>query len=244
LSVLVFLWLLWFAARRWTMVQLGRLAVFWTVAGAAIIPVLLGYKRILIDTYGFTRGLGPAQQYAADVGSLLHATRESLLWGWLHVVEKPEGELFPGVTLVALSLAAVVAARPFAATVELTPARRRVRYVFAGCALVLLAATALPVIYGNWRLTIGGVRLVSIARADKPMTLVFIATIGWLSTMPVVVAAARRRSVLGFYALAAFATWVFALGPDPEFFGHRFLYQAPYGWLMRLPGFEGLRVPA
>jgi hypothetical protein len=38
--------------------------------------------------------------------------------------------------------------------------------------------------------------------------------------------------------------WVFALGPDPEFFRHRFLYQAPYGWLMRLPGFDGLRVPA
>jgi hypothetical protein len=38
--------------------------------------------------------------------------------------------------------------------------------------------------------------------------------------------------------------WVFALGPDPAFFGNRALYQAPYGWLMRLPGFEGLRVPA
>jgi hypothetical protein len=38
--------------------------------------------------------------------------------------------------------------------------------------------------------------------------------------------------------------WVFALGPDPEFFGNRALYQAPYGWLMRLPGFDGLRVPA
>src|SRR5205085_7442065 len=64
------------------------------------------------------------------------------------------------------------------------------------------------------------------------------------STMPMMVAAARRRSPLPFYALAAFAMWVFALGPDPEFFRHRALYQAPYGWLMRLPGFDGLRVPA
>jgi hypothetical protein len=243
-SVLVFLWFLWFAAGRWTMAQFGRLAVFWAAAVAAMVPVLVGYKRILIDTYGFTRGLGPAQQYAADVGSLLHATSESLLWGWLHVVQKPEGELFPGVTIVALSLAAVAAARPFAAAVELSAGRRRLRHACAVCAALLLVATALPVLYGNWRLTIGGVRLVSIARADKPMTLVFIAVIGWLTTMPAVVAAARRRSVLGFYALAAFAMWVFALGPDPEFFGHRFLYQAPYGWLMRLPGFEGLRVPA
>jgi hypothetical protein len=65
-----------------------------------------------------------------------------------------------------------------------------------------------------------------------------------MSTMPMMVAAARRRSPLPFYALAAAAMWVFALGPDPEFFRHRFLYQAPYGWLMRLPGFDGLRVPA
>src|SRR6185436_103101 len=38
--------------------------------------------------------------------------------------------------------------------------------------------------------------------------------------------------------------WVFSLGPDPMFLEHRLLYQAPYGWLMRLPGFDGLRVPA
>src|SRR5438067_1650266 len=52
------------------------------------------------------------------------------------------------------------------------------------------------------------------------------------------------RSALSCYALAAFAMWVSALGPDPQFLGHRALYQAPYGWLMRLPAFDGLRVPA
>jgi F5/8 type C domain len=244
LSVLVVLWLLWFAVARWTFAQVGRLAAFWAIAAAGILPVLLGYKHFLVDIYGFSRGLGAAQEYAADVGSLLHATSESWLWGWLHVVEKPEGELFPGVTLVVLAAAAVFAARPFATTSELTPVRRRLRYAFIVSAAVLFVATALPVVYGNWRLTIGGVRIVSIARADKPMTLAFIAVMGWLSTMPVVVAAARRRSVLAFYTIAAFAMWVFALGPDPEFFRHRFLYQAPYGWLMRLPGFDGLRVPA
>jgi hypothetical protein len=44
--------------------------------------------------------------------------------------------------------------------------------------------------------------------------------------------------------MAAFVTWVLALGPDPELFGRTGLSQAPYGWLMRLPGFDGLRVPA
>ncbi len=243
-SVLVFLWMLWFVPGRWPLRQIVRLAGCWALALLPVLPVLLGYKRILVDTYGFSRGLGPAQMYGADVGSLLHATNELLLWGWLHVVDKPEGELFPGVTLAALAVLAVVAARPLTTTTGDSPLRRHLRRIFAVLFALLLAAAMLPVIYGTWRLTIGGVRLASIARADKPMTLAFIAAMGWMSTVPAIVAAARRRSVLAFYALAAFAMWIFALGPDPEFFRHRFLYQAPYGWLMRLPGFDGLRVPA
>jgi len=35
-----------------------------------------------------------------------------------------------------------------------------------------------------------------------------------------------------------------ALGPDPTFFYQRVIYKAPYGHLMNLPGFDGLRVPA
>jgi hypothetical protein len=93
-------------------------------------------------------------------------------------------------------------------------------------------------------LSIGNVKIVSIAHAHKPLTLALLASMVWVSTLPITTTAVRRRSLLGFYALAAFAMWVFALGPDPQFLGHRALYQAPYGWLMRLPGFDALRVPA
>jgi hypothetical protein len=109
---------------------------------------------------------------------------------------------------------------------------------------LLVIAALLPIYYDSWRLTLGGVRLVSIARADKPITLALFAGLAWLALMPRVVTAARARTPLLFYSLAAFVTWVFALGPDPLFFSHRALYQAPYGWLMRLPAFDGLRVPA
>jgi hypothetical protein len=244
LSVLLAAWLLWFALGRWPIAKLLRLAACFTLAAIVMAPVLYGYKHILVDTYSFSRGLGPAQEYGADIGSLLHATDESLLWGWLHAVRKPEGELFPGPTIAALALFVVLAARPFAAIATVGRTQVRLRRIFAALAVVLLAATVLPIVYGSWHLTIGGARLVSIARADKPLTLLMIALLGWVGTQPMMMAAARRRSVLPFYALAAFAMWVFALGPDPEFFGRRALYQAPYGWLMRLPGFEGLRVPA
>jgi hypothetical protein len=244
LPVLLLLWFLWFALGRWPWRQIGVLAICFGVALALLAPVVIGYKHILIDTYGFSRGLGVIQDFSADVGSLLHGSDELLMWGWVHAVRKPEGELFPGPTIVALALFAVIAARPFAASAEPTRARWWLRRVFAMLFLLLMVATVLPLMYGVWRFEIAGFRIVSIARADKPLTLAVIAGLCWMATLPTVVSATRRRGVLLFYALAAFAMWVFALGPDPEFFRHRFVYQAPYGWLMRLPGFDGLRVPA
>lgn len=244
LSVLLALWFAWFAIGRWSIAQFARVAGFFLVAAMLLLPFLLGYRAILHDTYGFSRHLGTIQDYSADVGALFHASSELWLWGWVRAVPKAEGELFPGPTIVLLSLFAILAARPFAASAELTPARRWLRRIFAVLFVVLLIASLMPFFYGSWRLTVGGVRLVSIARADKPMTLAALALIGWMSTLPMMVAAVRRRSVLPFYTLAVFVMWVLALGPDPTFFGNRALYEAPYRWLMRLPGFDGLRVPA
>ena len=243
-SVLLLCWFLWYAAGRWPIAALGRVLACFAIAGLILAPTLLGYKRILTDTYGFTRGLEVIQTFSADVASLLHATDELLLWGWVHAIRRPEGELFPGPTLAALAAFAVLAAAPWAGYPETTRTRWWLRRIFAGAFVLLIVATILPIVYGTWRLTIGGVRLVSIARADKPLTLAMFAGLAWMATLPRVVDAARRRSPLAFYAFAAFAMWVFSLGPDPTVLDHRALYQAPYGWLMRLPAFNGLRVPA
>jgi hypothetical protein len=40
------------------------------------------------------------------------------------------------------------------------------------------------------------------------------------------------------------AIYVLALGPEPRLLGRSVLYEPPYAWLMRLPGFDVLRVPA
>jgi hypothetical protein len=244
LTVLLVLWLAWFAIGRWPLRQWSRLAVAFAVAGLLLLPSVLGYKHILKDTYGFSRELGTIQDYSADVGALLHASDELWLWGWVHLFRKPEGELFPGLALALLTLFAIVAARPFSAGAAPTRIRRWLPYIFGVVLVLLIVASIMPIIYGKWRLTVAGIRLVSIARADKPITLAMFAFLAWLISLPAVAGAARRRSPTLFYGLAAFAMWVFALGPDPTFLGHRALYQAPYGWLMRLPGFDGLRVPA
>jgi hypothetical protein len=242
-SVLLVIWFAWFAFGRWPARKLGVLAAFWIVPFAIVVPILLGYRRILVGIYGFSRGLEEIQHFSADVGSLLTAPSDVWLWGWLHTVQRPEGELFPGLTIVALVLFGLLAARPFATSAEPTRTRWWLRRVFGAAFLLFAAASLLPIYYDSWRLTIGGVRLLSVARADKPVTLAFFSGLAWLALMPRVVAATRERRPLVFYSLAAFMTWVFALGPDPLFFSHRALYQAPYGWLMRLPAFDGLRVP-
>jgi len=243
-SVLLFCWFLWFAIGRWPIAKAGRLGAWFTVAAIVLTPTLLGYRHVLSDIYGFTRGLEEIQKFSADVGSLLHATDELLLWGWVHAIRRPEGELFPGPTIAALAAFAVLAAAPWEGHPEATKTRWWLRRLFAGLFVLLVIASILPMMYGTWRLAIGGVRLVSISRADKPLTLAMFAGLAWMATLPRVVDAARRRSPLAFYAFAAFATWVFALGPDPTVFDRRAIYQAPYGWLMRLSAFSGLRVPA
>ena len=243
LPVLLSLWLLWFAPGRWTRRDVAVVAACFAVAAALLAPILIGYKRILIDTYGFHRELQAVQEFSANVAALFNASEDSRLWGWLRVYPRPEGELFPGPTIIVLGIMAVFAARPFAHGPE-AARTRAIRGLLGVAAGLCLAAAALPIAYGSWRLRIGDLRLLSISRPDTLLTIALIIFLLWLSTMPAVAAALRRRSPLLFYAFAAVATWILALGPDPMLFEKRVLYHAPYGWLMQLPGLDGLRVPA
>jgi len=71
--------------------------------------------------------------------------------------------------------------------------------------------------------------------------LLFIAA---LALEPRFSAAWRRRSPLMFYVFATAFMYLLCLGPQPRFLGAPFLYHAPYEWLMALPGYEAIRVPA
>jgi hypothetical protein len=244
LGVLVALWFAWFAIGRWPARQLGIAVAAFVAAALALAPFLLGYERILRDTYGFRRSIGEMNAYGADAVSLLSAGEDLLVWSWVHAFQRPESDLFPGVTIAVLAGYALYRARPLAGWGAEPRWRPRLRQVLAGLIVVLSAASAMPFALGSWQLSIGGVRLVSISRGDKPLSLAFVAALALIALLPAVIAAYRRTSVRAFYMLAAFLTWVFALGPDPTFLGQRFLYRAPYSWLMLMPGFDGLRVPA
>jgi hypothetical protein len=53
-----------------------------------------------------------------------------------------------------------------------------------------------------------------------------------------------RRDPIIFYALAAVAMWLLALGPEPAWNGMRILAYGPYRLLLLLPGGTSVRVPA
>ncbi len=243
LSVLLLLWFSWFTAGRLPVRRTIELVAIWTVPVLLLVPVLAGYQHILRDTYGFQRLPNEIEAFSADIAGLLFAHDELLVWGWLHVTTKPESTLFPGLTIVLLLGTAVfLAARRGA---ERVSSRTRAQPVLLALVLTSLACTLLPLLSGGaWRVTIAGVRLISIRRADKPLSLALVFGLGWLATLPRARAAIRRRSPFVFYVAAAFLMWICALGPVPALQETRVLYEAPYRWLTRLPGFDGLRVPA
>ena len=244
LAALVTLWFLWFAAGRWPIRRLAVAVAAFAAGALMMAPLFRGYQVIVQETYGFKRSIVETRAFSADIAGLLYASDELLLWGWVQLFQRPESNIFPGLTIVVLAAAALYRAHPFR-RITADPRRLRVlRMVFLALLVVLLAAAIMPLVYGRWQLTVGGVRLVSIARADKPLALAAAAALAWIACLPQIRSAFHRRSVLGFYLLAAFAMWVFSLGPDPTFMDRQVLYEAPYRWLMRLPGFDGLRVPA
>jgi hypothetical protein len=237
-SILIGLWLLWFIRREDT----GALMA---IAGAAaiafvpLIPLAIGYSRVHTQ-YGLARGLTEVTAFSADLTSLVTTAALDGLWGWTARWAKSEGELFPGATILILVGAGAIHAWR----------RDRTRDRIDRLSLWLLppaAAFAAVALCGwafaPWHVSIGVLKMSSDA-PFKPMTLALLAIALWFGASSRVRAAFARRSTLGFYVLAATVLFVCSLGPKPAVAGHQFMYEPPYAWLMRLPIFESIRVPA
>lgn len=241
LSVLVVVWLAWFVSppRSWRSVM--RLAIPWSIAALLLVPILYGYWRVQ-HAYGLRRGITEIVQFSADVASLLKAPDTLRLWGWLDAVDHPESQLFPGLTVAVLIIAGLAVG--WRSAERVMSGRRRTVRVMIALAGILLAVAASPLIFGTWRLEIGGARLLSVGAPHKPLSIALLLFVVAGAMHPAVRTAWTRRSPLAFYTLAAALMWLFSLGPAPTLFDRPFLYKAPYAWLMLLPGVDGIRVPA
>lgn len=130
LPVLVGLWFAWFT--RGPQVRLAvRAAAAIGVAMVAAVPFLLHYRAVQTEQ-GLSRSLGEMRAYSAYPGAFLTATPLLRFW---HTAEPRSTEqyLFPGVTVVALVLLGLVAAR-----------RDRRFQFYAGAAVVMTALSFGP----------------------------------------------------------------------------------------------------
>jgi hypothetical protein len=257
-SLLVGLWTLWFLAARHRWRAMALVAIAAVAAALPLLPILFRYVMTR-RTLGLSRNLGEISAFGADLAAPLCAAPVLSFWGWLRVACAPEGELFPGLALIALCLTGVLVykrrmggnadgvSRPEARHRHQRRTGRAVRHVVVTMALVLAAVFAAIAIsawaIGPWRLDLGWLRA-STSSADKPLStaLVLLLAAGLLSDR--FRSALARGSTLTFYTGAAGVCWVLSWGPFPRLFGEPILYQAPYAWLLQLPGMDALRVPA
>ena len=241
LSVLVGLWLLWFALGRIRWADFGRLLIAWGVAIVAFVPIAVGYLKYQ-RAYGLRRWPDEIQAFSADVASVLTASGNLRVWGWLNVVERPESALFPGAVLIAVIVLGIVLAWAAAAHGNVRRLRATRLLLLGAVVFGLVAAT--PLWFGPWKLDLFGIRLLSVRTPQKPFSVAVLMAATALVLHPSIRAGWGRRSALAFYTLAAVAMWLFCLGPAPTLMGKPLLYKAPYAWLMLVPGVEGVRVPA
>lgn len=237
--VLLGLWTVWFV------LSTSQVRTLVAVAGAALIgslpliPYLWQYSHILAR-FGMRRDSRAAESFGADLASLLDASPQLAFWHF-DIWHQPEGELFPGLTAVLLVLLAIVLWLWRSRTAG---ERSRTCLVLLSCAVAFIAIALTPLVVGPWSLTIASVKLLSVGVVSKPLSIGVVLFLVALGFDPRFSKAWRQRSPLMFYVAATFLLYLLSLGPLPRFLGEPFMYRAPYTWLMVLPGFDAIRVPA
>jgi hypothetical protein len=243
-SILVGLWTVWFviASRKWQ--ALAMIALATVIAILPLAPVLYKYTTVH-RTFGFVRGYWEIRGFSADIAGLLCAPQLLTVWGWVRVQCGPEGELFPGVALILLSLLGLagMVVRSWRSEAKqsanvVTWFRRFLLFVASVYALVILVL----LLWGPFMFEIGSVR-VQASTFRKPVQIITITILLALVLSPGVRAMVRQSRTMWFYLLAAVVTWSLALGPMTTFMGDPGI-PGPYQLLMRLPGVDALRVPA
>lgn len=235
--VLVGLWLLWFA-RRWTdWIAVGVTA---GVASLPIVPLLLGYAERQ-HALGLSRQISEIRQFSANLTSIFAASPRAWVSSHWTLPPGPEGELYPGLAIVIVIAAGLwTAARSTGANRGLWTKGRWTVVGLAGLA-ALLAVTVMAT--GGTELHLGPLAL-SVHRPSRLLTIAFWLAMAAFATSPLMKRAWAARSPFAFYTLAAAAMFLLALGPEPRAGATQILYKPPYAWLMYLPGFDTVRVPA
>jgi hypothetical protein len=205
------------------------------------------------------RSLEEAASYSADMTAIVRGAPELALWGrWLPVPSE-EAQLFPGLTVVLIVLAALIwGRRPAAAATTVHAAKGRLWWVAFAIAIVATAfsAIALTALAWPWRGRVFGI-VISMRSVTRPTVialLLWLTFVGlhsyrralrWQSLLPAVRRTVMKwQSPLAFYVTATVVMWFLSFGPRLRFLDRELNVPGPYSLLFLLPGYNGLRVPA
>jgi hypothetical protein len=240
--VLLAAWMLWFVR---DLKSVTLIAAAWLVSTLPLVPVLWGYWKIH-DALGLSRSINDIESLSADMTAVFAASPDSLVWHSLSRWSRPEGELFPGLICVVLVVAAIaLAVVRFRSRPDPEAAGWRVARMIAATLGSLFLAIAISLhVLGPWKWSVGSATIVSVAGIDKPLSIASFLFVCAFLTLPAFRLVWRRRSAFWFYMFAAVAMLVLSFGPRARLAGMPVLFRAPYAWLMNLPGFSEIRVPA
>jgi hypothetical protein len=236
LATFIALWLLWFARDRSIATPI---VVTWMLASVPLVPVLLEYQTIHSSLH-LTRDINEIRKLSVSVNDLWTSAPEMIVWQRLLPPANVETAAFPGVTMIAIAVLGVIMwLRQPASNTRADRGFSLDQRLLIAIAVVAVVVTGTRILLGPWHLG-----PLSVTEVRKPISIVLFALVivllrgGWFRR------AAASQSVPVFYILAMVLMYVLALGPSPTVSGVVFLYRPPYEWLMALPGFNTLRVPA
>jgi hypothetical protein len=233
MTVLIGLWILWFARRPR---QALPIVATWLAASLPLAPILLKYWQVH-GALHLSRDVAEIKRYSADLADFVSVPEGLWLWGRVLPPSLVEATLFPGLTMLAAgAIWGAVTWRGGRASG--TPQSRHARFLI-WCSMVAVAvgigaAQFGPLPFGPLG-TIGVKGALAIAIAARLLAAIRGGT---------VLRAWQSQSIAGYYVLVIVVGYVLAFGPEWRLFGRPIVDQTPYAWLLHLPGFDGMRVPA
>lgn len=232
------LWALYFCSTRERARAMLPMVAAGALASLPLVPMLLRYRAVH-DAVGIGRSREEIVYFSAGPQSWFEVGEMS--WLWHRVLPAGTDNFFPGLTVIVLVAAGLWAWLARARAGAPRPGLRG-RWALAAGVAVSAAAVAFVLWHGPVNTAIGPVPI-KLRQLDRALLLLVLTGVPLLWTSGWFRAALAGRSPILFYVAGVGVFAVLACGPVLRVHGQTVLDPAPYGWLMRLPGFNELRVP-